>query len=226
MVGNLLDVETAAMVKQMLGLQHDIAVDPLAGADASFLFDERGKILGREVEHSGIEGHFTRLAEVLDDSRVELWRQLSAHVLKRVALLFPKCGEQDHQRVENTENQFLAIVSIHVADRAQEVENFTNLPILFVAEVLIGMFVEGFLCGEVMVEVLLPHTVEPVCGGDNQLCRIVVGRGHVFHHMARSHHGNVVRTKLNGSQVVFAFNRSAMTERDDGIRRNIRFVLE
>ena len=71
MVGNLLDVEAAAMVEQMLGLQHDVAVDPLAGADACFLFDERGKILGREVEHSGIEGHFTRLAEMLDDSRVE-----------------------------------------------------------------------------------------------------------------------------------------------------------
>lgn len=86
-VGNLLDGEVALLLEHCLGLKYDVAVDPLASRDARLLLDERGEILGREVEHAGIEAHFARLTVVLDDSIVELLRQKMAGILLTLQLL-------------------------------------------------------------------------------------------------------------------------------------------
>ena len=69
--GYLLHGQLWLMTKQGLGLNHDIAANPLAGGDACLLFDDGGKVFGSKAEQVSIETHFTTFAEVLYNGLVE-----------------------------------------------------------------------------------------------------------------------------------------------------------
>ena len=121
--------------------------------------------------------------------------------------------------------QFFTIDALNVASRLHEVEGIAHLAILLIGEMLAGVGIKGFVGSKMVVEVLLPHAVECGCMGDDELCRIVGRSGKILDDVPWTHDGNVVCTKIYRSQVVFALNRPLMTQGNDGVGRDVLFVV-